>query len=127
MSVRGMAESAAKAGYRVTAVDGFGDLDTIRASDRFSPRRDLDRPYSIERLVTLSKLVTADSFAYGANLENHAALHSADWRRDAFSWAMELPSSASARNPIRLAEILRRYDSPWQTFARLLPPKENGC
>ena len=109
MSVRAMAESAAKAGYRVTAVDGFGDLDTIRASDRvLTPRRDLDRPYSVERLVTLSKLVTADSLAYGANLENHAvALGRLAERRILLgNGAAEL---RLARNPIRLAEILRRY------------------
>lgn len=109
MSVRAMAESAAKDGYRVTAVDGFGDLDTIRASDRvLTPRRDLNRPYSIERLVTLSKLVTADSFAYGANLENHPAAlgRLAEGRTLLGNGAAEL---RLARNPIRLAKILRRY------------------
>jgi predicted ATP-grasp superfamily ATP-dependent carboligase len=109
MSVRAMAESAAKAGYRVTAVDGFGDLDTIRASDRvLTPRRDLNRSYSVERLITLSKLVTADSFAYGANLENHPAAlgRLAAARTLLGNGPAEL---RLARNPIRLAEILRRY------------------
>ncbi|HSR90863.1 MAG TPA: ATP-grasp domain-containing protein, partial [Gemmatimonadales bacterium] len=109
MSVRAMAESAAKAGYRVTALDGFGDLDTVRASDRvLTPRRDLDRPYSVERLVTLSKLVTADSFAYGANLENHPAAlgRLVEGRTLLGNGPAEL---RLARNPIRLAEILRRY------------------
>jgi predicted ATP-grasp superfamily ATP-dependent carboligase len=109
MSVRAMAESAAKDGYRVTAVDGFGDLDTIRASDRvLTPRRDLNRPYSVERLVTLSKSVTADSLAYGANLENYAAAlgRLAEGRTLLGNGAAEL---RRARNPIRLAEILRKY------------------
>ena len=51
-----MAESAVRAGYRVTAVDGFGDLDTVRVADRvLTPSRDLRRPYSVERLTRLSR------------------------------------------------------------------------
>ena len=108
MSVRAMAESAAKAGYRVTALDGFGDLDTIRAADRvLTPRRDLNRPYSVERLVALSRMVTADLFAYGANLENHptAIGRLAGGRTLLGNGPAEL---RLARNPSRLAEMLHR-------------------
>src|SRR4029450_8374934 len=107
MSVRAMAESAAKDGYRVTSVDGFGDLDTIRASDRvLTPRRDLNRPYSVERMVRLSKLATADSFAYGANLENHPAAvgRLAEGRALLGNGPAEL---RLARHPIRLAALRR--------------------
>jgi predicted ATP-grasp superfamily ATP-dependent carboligase len=103
-----MAESAAKAGYRVTALDGFGDLDTIRASDGvLTPRRDLNRPYSVERLVSLSRLVTADLFAYGANLENHpgAVGRLAEGRTLLGNGPAEL---RLARNPRGLAEMLHR-------------------
>ena len=108
MSVRAMAESAAKAGYRVTALDGFGDLDTIRASNRvLTPRRDLNRPYSVERLASLSRMVTADLFAYGANLENHptAIGRLAEGRTLLGNGPAEL---RLARNPSRLAEMLHR-------------------
>jgi len=109
MSVRAMAESAAKAGYRVTALDGFGDLDTIRASGRvLTPGRDLNRPYSVERLVTLSKLVTADSFAYGANLENHPA--ALGRLGEGHTLLGNGPAELRlARNPFKLREILRRH------------------
>jgi len=112
MSVRAMAESAASAGYRVTAVDAFGDLDTIRASDRvLTPRRDLNRNYSVESLATLSKLVVADSFAYCANLENRptAIGRMADGRHLLGNGPAEL---RLARNPIRLAETLRVHRLP---------------
>jgi uncharacterized protein len=112
MSVRALAESAVNAGYRITAVDGFGDLDTIRASDRvLTPRRDLNRTYSVEGLVTLSKMITADWFAYGANLENHPTSigRLAEQRPVLGNGPVQL---RLARDPIRLAETLRRNRLP---------------
>ncbi|HEU5154563.1 MAG TPA: hypothetical protein VFU03_07525, partial [Gemmatimonadales bacterium] len=108
MSVRAMAESAAKAGYQVIALDGFGDLDTIRAADRvLIPRRDLNRRYSVERLVALSRLVKAEAFAYGANLENHptAIGRLTAGRTLLGNGPAEL---RLARNPIKLTETLRQ-------------------
>lgn len=112
MSARAMAESAAKAGYRVIALDGFGDLDTIRAADRvLTPRRDLNCNYSVQGLVTLSKMVTADWFAYGANLENHPTTidRLANGRSLLGNGRAEL---RLARNPMRMAEALRAYGLP---------------
>ncbi|HXE56683.1 MAG TPA: hypothetical protein VNK43_01670, partial [Gemmatimonadales bacterium] len=42
VSARGLAESAARAGYSVAAVDGFGDLDLRRLAVRVLVRRSAD-------------------------------------------------------------------------------------
>ncbi len=121
ISMRAMAESAFRAGYRVTAVDGFGDLDTVRVSDRvLTPSRDLQRPYSVERLTRLSRTVTAGLVAYGANLENYpAAVERLAAGRTLLG--NEPAALRLARNPIHLARVLQRHRLP-AAVVRTTPP-----
>jgi predicted ATP-grasp superfamily ATP-dependent carboligase len=66
VSTRALAESAARAGYRVTAVDPFGDAD-LRAVAEVVPVR----PYRAEAAAEVARLVPARWVAYTSNFENH--------------------------------------------------------
>jgi predicted ATP-grasp superfamily ATP-dependent carboligase len=71
ISVRAMAQSAAAAGFEVTAVDAFGDLDTRRAAGSvFTPRGVQEASYSAGLAVRLTGRIEAEYVAYSANFEN---------------------------------------------------------
>ena len=72
VSTRAFATSAALAGYRVTAVDAFGDADLRAVADVIALRRD-GVPYGPEAAVAAARTVAADLVAYTSNLENHPA------------------------------------------------------
>src|SRR5258706_8174829 len=98
-----MAESAARAGFDVTAIDAFGDLDqhtSVRAQslgDRFSP----------DTAARASRTIACDAIAYGANFENHP---------DAVSllaagrtlWGNPPAVLRRVRDPLLLSQALRR-------------------
>jgi predicted ATP-grasp superfamily ATP-dependent carboligase len=71
ISVRAMAESAVRGGYRVVALDAFGDRDLRALTESRSLRRDFGFPYSPENLYRAGLNLEFDSFAYTSNLENH--------------------------------------------------------
>jgi predicted ATP-grasp superfamily ATP-dependent carboligase len=68
VSTRALAESAARAGYRVSAVDPFGDVD-LRAAAQVSPLR----PFGADRAARLARSIPAGLVAYTSSLENHPA------------------------------------------------------
>ena len=135
ISVRAMVQSAARAGYAVTAIDAYGDLDTTRAAERvLTPRRDLGRSFSPSRLATLAELTDAELLAFGSNLENHPQV---------LGRLMEgrvlLGNSPDvlrlARNPIHLARTLQRSGlagpavrgaAPVDAGSWLLKPRRSG-
>lgn len=67
VSVRAFAESAAAAGFRVEAIDAFGDLD-LRAIATFHP---LSGAYSAKAVALRARGLGATHCAYTSNLENH--------------------------------------------------------
>jgi predicted ATP-grasp superfamily ATP-dependent carboligase len=69
VSVRSVAESAARAGYAVSAVDGFGDLDLRAVAAEV--RRVV--PYSAAAAARASRDVRASTVCYVSNFENHPA------------------------------------------------------
>ncbi len=71
VSARAMAESAARAGHEVVAVDFFGDRDLALLGESYALGRDLDLPATAEGLGHAAARVEADALAYGSNLENH--------------------------------------------------------
>jgi predicted ATP-grasp superfamily ATP-dependent carboligase len=73
VSTRALAASAARAGYRVTAVDAFGDADLRTIADVLPLRRDAGAPYSAEDAARAARAVRAPLAAYTSNLENHPA------------------------------------------------------
>jgi predicted ATP-grasp superfamily ATP-dependent carboligase len=67
ISVRAAAESAARAGFAVTAIDAFADADqhpSVRALL-------LSRPFSAAAAAAVSQSVECDAVAYLSNFENH--------------------------------------------------------
>ena len=73
VSTRAFAASAAAAGYRVTAVDAFGDADLRAVAEVIPLRRDVGTPYGPEAAAAAARSVAADLVAYASNLENHPA------------------------------------------------------
>jgi len=70
ISTRALAESAARAGYRVLAVDGFGDLDLRRVAE-VRLARDARGRSSPGAAVRAARGARAEAVVYVANFENH--------------------------------------------------------
>jgi uncharacterized protein len=66
-SVRGFAESAVRAGYAVTALDAFADLDLARMASEL--RR--IHPYTARAVARAAREIPCDAVAYVSNFENH--------------------------------------------------------
>jgi len=69
VSTRALAQSAARAGYRVSAVDPFGDID-LRTVAEVVPLR----PFGADEVARVARSVPAGLVAYTSNLENHPAV-----------------------------------------------------
>ncbi len=111
VSARALAESAARAGYRVAAVDGYGDLDLLARARALSLRRDLGVPYSARAAVVAARRVACPVVAYGSNLENHPR----ELRRLAAGrglWGNPPDVLARVRDPLELTRALRRRGMP---------------
>jgi uncharacterized protein len=70
VSTRGLAESAARAGYEVVAVDGFGDLD-LRAHARTVTVTRAAGRFSVGAAIAAAREMTRDGACYVASFENH--------------------------------------------------------
>jgi predicted ATP-grasp superfamily ATP-dependent carboligase len=104
VSTRGFAESAARAGYDVVAVDGFGDLDlracaaevhVVRVAGRFSARA----------AVAAARDVSCEAAVYEASFENHPSAVRA-LAADRVLWGNPPAVLARARDPRRLARVV---------------------
>lgn len=106
VTTRALAVSAAKAGYRVTAVDAFGDLD-LRAVADVIPVRRAHGPSPLPAAAA-GGWVPAQMVAYTSNFENYpgAVARLAQGRRLLGNPPEVL---ARVRNPIELARVLRRH------------------
>jgi predicted ATP-grasp superfamily ATP-dependent carboligase len=71
LSARAMAESAARAGYAVTSLDAFGDLDRPPGVTALSVPRDFGTPFSAAAAARASRSVAAEAVAYLSPFENH--------------------------------------------------------
>jgi uncharacterized protein len=71
VSTRALARSAARAGYQVTAVDAFGDLDLRALADVFPVRSAPGHRFSPQRVATMTKDLEAEMVAYTSNFENY--------------------------------------------------------
>ena len=68
-----MAESAARAGYAVTSLDAFGDLDQHRDVRALSLPRDVGVPFTVGAVVRAAETIETDVLAYLSPFENHPA------------------------------------------------------
>jgi uncharacterized protein len=123
-SVRAIAESAARAGFRVAAVDAYGDLDLLACAATVALRRDRGLGYTADTAAAASISLAADAVAYVSNFENDpAALE----RLAAGRTLLGNPPAvlAQVRNPVVLARTLAQ-----QGFAvpavRASAPRHSG-
>ena len=72
-SARGLAESAARAGYRVHAVDAYGDVDLLGCASTVALGRDRGEQWSAAGAASAATEIPCRHVAYGSNLENHPA------------------------------------------------------
>jgi uncharacterized protein len=137
VAVRAMAGSAARAGYRVTAVDAFGDLDLRKIATVIPLRAEHGAEYSPLAAVSAARAVPAELVAYTSNLENypHAVARLAVHRA-----LLGNPPEVltRVRNPFELMRVLRhrgfvtpgtRATPPKSTHAPgpwLLKPRRSG-
>jgi predicted ATP-grasp superfamily ATP-dependent carboligase len=73
VSTRAMAESAARAGYTVTSLDAFADLDQHRSVRALSLPRDFGVPFGVDEVVDAAESIETEVIAYLSPFENHPA------------------------------------------------------
>jgi uncharacterized protein len=118
VSVRAMAESARRAGYEVTAIDAFGDLDLRAVADDVV----CCNPYSASRVARLAAALSSDAVAYNSNFENNLAAVArlarggGGWGggQRGTLWGNRPDVLGPVRNPLKLARSLARlgFDVP---------------
>ena len=69
VSVRAFTESAVAAGYTVTAIDAYGDLDLRAVADVTV----VPAPYTADAAARLAVAAAGDAVCYTSNFENHPA------------------------------------------------------
>jgi len=103
VSTRAAAESAARAGYRVTAVDAFGDLDQHASVEaRVVPGR-----FTAAAAARAARGIDCDAVAYLSSFENHsAAVRLLASGRSL--WGNPVDVLRRVRDPLALARALAR-------------------
>ena len=106
VSTRALAVSAARAGYRVTAVDAFGDLDLREVANVITLRGEHGQ-FSPGKAVSAVEAVAAGMVAYTSNFENHP---DAVNRLGRGRWLLGNPCEVlvRVRDAIKLMRVLRR-------------------
>jgi uncharacterized protein len=124
VTTRALAISAARAGYRVTAVDAFGDLDLRQVARVVTPRSMPGMRFNPMTAATAADKVSTGLVAYTSNLENHpeAVERLARGRRLLGNPPAVL---ARVRNPIALSALLRKLGFPGP-LTRATPPAKPG-
>ena len=71
VSTRAAADSAARAGFEVTALDAYADLDQHPSVRALSLPRDFGTAFSPDALVDAARELAGDALVYLSSLENH--------------------------------------------------------
>jgi predicted ATP-grasp superfamily ATP-dependent carboligase len=71
VTTRALAVSAARAGWRVTAVDAFGDLDLRAVAAVMTLPRNAGARFTPAAAARAARVVRAEAAAYTSNFENH--------------------------------------------------------
>ena len=110
ISTRALAESAARAGYGVLAVDGFGDLDLRRVAE-VRLARDARGRFSCGVAVRGARGARAESVVYAASFENHPRAVRTIAAGRAL-WGNPPEVLERVRDPLLVAAILARLGLP---------------
>jgi uncharacterized protein len=120
VTARALAVSAVGAGFRVTAVDAFADLDLRAVAEVIPMRRDQGLGYSPIAAAAAGAMVPARMVAYSSNFENYprAVARLAEHRI-----LLGNPPEVleRVRNPVELMRVLRRCGFPTPKI-RATPP-----
>jgi predicted ATP-grasp superfamily ATP-dependent carboligase len=102
VSTRAAAESAARAGFDVTAIDAFADLDQHPSVRTLSP----SRPFDALTIARRSRELDCDAVAYLSTFENHP--HAVNTLGEGRTlWGNPPATLRRVRDPIGLARALR--------------------
>jgi uncharacterized protein len=137
VTTRPLAQSAARAGYRVTAVDAFGDLDLQAIAEVIIGRsKDPGEAYGPMEAAAAGSRVSAGLAAYTSNFENYpaAVARLARGRRLLGNAPATL---ALVRNPAEVMRVLRQHNlvapesrhrapGPASHASWLLKPRRSG-
>ena len=108
VSTRAAAESAAKAGFDVTAIDAFGDLDQHPAVRSLVLARDDGAPFTAQAAAEALRDIAADAAVYLSPFENHTRAIDALASGRAL-WGNPPDVLRRVRDPFLLAGVLRRH------------------
>ena len=103
ISTRAIAESAGRAGFEVTALDAFGDLDQHAAVQVET----LDDKFTARAAALATRRIDCDAVAYLSNFENHPRAIETLARGRAL-WGNTPQTVRRVRDPLLLAETLRK-------------------
>jgi uncharacterized protein len=107
VSTRAAAESAARAGFAVTAIDGYADWDQHPSVRALSLPRDFGARVTPHAAACIARTVPCDAVAYLSSFENHprAVAMLANGRA---LWGNAPAVLRRARDPLLLMQALRR-------------------
>jgi predicted ATP-grasp superfamily ATP-dependent carboligase len=106
VTTRALAVSAARAGYQVTAIDAFGDLD-LRAAAKVIALRSPGTRFDADVAVTAGQTIPAPLVVYTSNLENRPDAV-ARLARGRILLGNPAALLARVRNPMLLSAALRK-------------------
>jgi predicted ATP-grasp superfamily ATP-dependent carboligase len=127
VSTRALAISAARAGYRVTAVDAFGDMDLREAAEVLTIRPDGPVRFTpaAAAAAAAARAVGADVVAYTSNFENYPEAV-AELSRGRLLLGNPPAVLTRIRNPIVLMRVLRQRGFAVPATRASAPPAAPG-
>ena len=111
VSTRSAAESAARAGFAVTAIDAFADLDQDPRVRALSLPRDFGRRFTAAAAARAARSIECDAVGYLSTFENHPQAVST-LAAGRVLWGNPPAVLRRVRNPILLAQALRSRGLP---------------
>jgi predicted ATP-grasp superfamily ATP-dependent carboligase len=108
VSARAIAESAARAGFDVMALDAFADRDQHPAVRALSVSRDFHLAFSATAAARAARTLDCDAVAFASPFENHPRAVEA-LARGRRLWGNAPSTLRAVRDPVRLATTLRRH------------------
>jgi uncharacterized protein len=133
VSCRAAAESAARAGFDVTAIDAFGDLDQHPSVKALSVPRDFGARFTAAAAARAARSIESDAVMYLSSFENHPkAVGSLGSGREL--WGNPPSVLRRVRDPFELTRVLRKRGhavlsirvNPTRTGRWLLKPVLSG-
>jgi uncharacterized protein len=111
ISTRAAAESAARAGFDVTAIDGFADLDQQAGVRAVSLPRDCGHRFTAAAAARIARSHTCDAVVYVSGFENHPSAV-ATLAAGRMLWGNSPDVLRRVRDPRCVADALQRRRLP---------------